>query len=99
MIEGIDYYPHKKQRHLVKVLWLLPVILVLGWLWYFIDKSPTPQTQSTVIIIKKPATEKPKSSPTVVKPLKKTQPKQPQGVYSQPLDQVIQTYETDSHNQ
>jgi len=55
MLDGIDYYPKKKKRILLKLIWLLLFILVLGGLWYYFQGLDFSQSRSSSIVISQPA--------------------------------------------
>ena len=54
MLDGIDYYPKKKKRILLKLIWLFLFIFVLGGMWYYFQGLDFSQSKSSSIIISQP---------------------------------------------
>ena len=97
MLDGIDYYPKKKKRILLKLIWLLLFILVLGGLWYYFQGLDFNQSKSSSIVISQPA-EYVESEVAVIEDTDEPITHKLIGNNEESLDEVVSKYEANTQN-
>ena len=97
MLDGINYYPRKREPILSRLIWLFLFFLIFGSIWYYFQDIDLGKSKSKSIIISKPSSLV-ETQDTVISDSDESISIPNTESKTENLDEVISTYETNTQN-
>ena len=97
MLDGINYYPKRKNRLKLKLFLLLLLILMFLGIWYYFKDVEIGGTRSTSIIISEPSNFE-SSEESITENIEEVSSTTIIDNNTESLDEVIKTYEASTQN-
>ena len=97
MLDGINYYPKRKNRLKLKLFLLLLLILMFLGIWYYFNEIEIGGTRSNSIIISVPSNFE-SSEVSIAEDIEKVSSAPVIEKNTETLDEVIKTYEASTQN-
>jgi cell division septal protein FtsQ len=97
MLDGIDYYPKRKKRLILKLFQLFLLILILLGIWYYFEDVEISGSQPTSIIISEPNNFE-SSEESIAENIEEVTTTPIIGNNTESLDETIRNYEASTQN-
>ena len=97
MLDGINYYPKRKNRLKLKLFLLLLLILMFLGIWYYFEDVEIGGARSTSIIISEPSNFE-SSEVSITTEIEKVSSTPVIDKNTETLDEAIKTYEASTQN-
>ena len=97
MLDGIKYYPKRKERLKLKLFLIFLLILILLGIWYYFEDVEIGDARSTSIIISEPSNFE-SSEESITENIEEVSSTPAIENNTESLDEVIKTYEASTQN-